>query len=331
MPFMELIPLNFGHSNSFLIWHSAMHQGPWKCFWCSFLICGPRTLYIPEADASCYHSLLSPTPLVIVISVSMGSNPQGTHTYPPPQNPAINNNMSQYGVPVTMPLSPLTVPMSMWTSCSNLQHVLVYCQGMFHDLQSPSDTWVGVSPIPTFFPLHHWALQCHHHNGHKWVVCRHGSPSLDHFDCNPCFYCVFLVTASIGNSLPWGNFATLTSNLPCRHASALMQLRTGHVPLNHHLAHIKKVESPTCPKCNANFETIQHYILVCPVYRAARWLLEWKVRQQQMQLEYLLTNAKSIPNLFFFLSNTKRLQQVFGNLMPPMQMHPDPPRRVTEG
>ena len=50
--------------------------------------------------------------------------------------------------------------MSIWTSCYNLWCVLVYCQGMFHDLRSPSSIQVDVSPIPIFFHLHHWALQC---------------------------------------------------------------------------------------------------------------------------------------------------------------------------
>lgn len=71
-------------------------------------------------------------------------------------------------------------------------------------------------------------------------------------------------------TLPSGKFATLIINLPCRHVSALLQLRTGHAPLSHHLARIKKVESPACPRCNANFETVHHYILICPAYRAPR-------------------------------------------------------------
>ena len=40
-------------------------------------------------------------------------------------------------------------------------------------------------------------------------------------------------------TMPSNKFATLTNNIPRRHASVLIQLRTGHIPLNHHLAHQK--------------------------------------------------------------------------------------------
>ena len=48
-------------------------------------------------------------------------------------------------------------------------------------------------------------------------------------------------------TMPSSKFAALVNNLPRRHASVLMQLRTGHVPLNHHLARIRKIVSPACP------------------------------------------------------------------------------------
>ena len=57
---------------------------------------------------------------------------------------------------------------------------------------------------------------------------------------------------TIDPSMPSGKFSALINNLPRRHASALCQLRAGHVPLNHHLARIGKVESPACPKCGAS-------------------------------------------------------------------------------
>ncbi|KAL4061773.1 hypothetical protein J3A83DRAFT_4117647 [Scleroderma citrinum] len=48
----------------------------------------------------------------------------------------------------------------------------------------------------------------------------------------------------------------------------------GHVPLNHHLTCIKKVDSPSCPGCDTHFETVYHYLLICPAYRFARCMLE---------------------------------------------------------
>ena len=127
-------------------------------------------------------------------------------------------------------------------------------------------------------------------------------------------------------AMPSNKFAALINNLPRRHASVLIQLRTGHIPLNHHLARIKKIDSPACPGCGARFETVLHYLLICPAYRPPRRLLEQKVGRRRMKIEHLLTNEKSLPHLFRFLNSTKRLNHIFGSLIPPTRAHPDPPR-----
>jgi len=51
----------------------------------------------------------------------------------------------------------------------------------------------------------------------------------------------------INPSLPSAKFSALVHFLPRRHASAVMQLHTGHVPLNHPLARIGKTPSPPVP------------------------------------------------------------------------------------
>ncbi|KAF8592098.1 hypothetical protein K439DRAFT_1325598 [Ramaria rubella] len=47
-------------------------------------------------------------------------------------------------------------------------------------------------------------------------------------------------------------------------ASLLIQLCTGHVTLNKHLATIGAIESPTCPSCKWQDESVHHYLLQCP-------------------------------------------------------------------
>ena len=131
---------------------------------------------------------------------------------------------------------------------------------------------------------------------------------------------------TIDPSMPSGKFAALINSLPRRHASVLCQLRTGHVPLNHHLARIGKVDSPACPNCGANAETARHLILVCPAFLQARRVLERKVGRRRMKMEHLLTSAKSLPHLFHFLNSTERLRQTFGSLAPPTLAEPHPPR-----
>jgi len=118
-------------------------------------------------------------------------------------------------------------------------------------------------------------------------------------------------------SMPSGKFAALIYNLPKWHASTLVQLRTGHIPLNQHLACIQRVDSPACPNCNALHKTVYHSVLICPVYRAVCRVLELKIGRRH-----------SLPHLFHYINSTKRLQQVFRNLTLPTWAHPDPPRVV---
>jgi ribonuclease HI len=57
-------------------------------------------------------------------------------------------------------------------------------------------------------------------------------------------------------SAPSNNFLKLTANLPRKLTSILTQLRTGHAPLAKHLHRIKKADSPLCPACLQETETI---------------------------------------------------------------------------
>jgi hypothetical protein len=65
----------------------------------------------------------------------------------------------------------------------------------------------------------------------------------------------------IDPSIPSSKYWKAISGLPCKHASLLTQLYTGHVPLNAHLHHIGKAETPLCPACHQHEETVHHYIL----------------------------------------------------------------------
>ena len=74
------------------------------------------------------------------------------------------------------------------------------------------------------------------------------------------------------NSMKWtdplasDNFIKLTLKLPRKLTTILTQLRTGHAPLAKHLHHIKKADSPMCPTCLQNSESIQHFMLHCPAH-----------------------------------------------------------------
>ena len=124
----------------------------------------------------------------------------------------------------------------------------------------------------------------------------------------------------IDPSLPSAKFSALVHFLPCRHTSAVMQLRTGHVPLNHHLARIGKTPSPACPNCEAAFETVHHFLFLCPAYEESRHVLRVKVGPCKMNPEGLLANPNNTRHLLRFVESTKRLAPTFGNPS-------DPPER----
>ena len=70
----------------------------------------------------------------------------------------------------------------------------------------------------------------------------------------------------IDPSILSSKFQSLIQGLPHHHASLLMQLRSGHAPLNKHLHRIGSVESPTCRACEEAQETVLHLLLLCPAY-----------------------------------------------------------------
>ncbi|KAF8576256.1 hypothetical protein K439DRAFT_1397501, partial [Ramaria rubella] len=65
----------------------------------------------------------------------------------------------------------------------------------------------------------------------------------------------------------------VTSKLSQKQTWLLLQLCTGHVPLNKHLHRIGKTISPHCQHC-PNKETVHHFLLLCPAHAQHRQILE---------------------------------------------------------
>ncbi|KAG2110706.1 hypothetical protein DEU56DRAFT_749788 [Suillus clintonianus] len=95
-----------------------------------------------------------------------------------------------------------------------------------------------------------------------------------------------------------------------------MQLRTGHAPLNKHLHRIRGAETPTCPACEESEETVHHYLMECPAYRAQRDVLQRSMPNRAYHIRRLLSNGEFLPNLFKYIAATKRLENAFGNVAP---------------
>ena len=83
----------------------------------------------------------------------------------------------------------------------------------------------------------------------------------------------------IDPSMLSSKFRKDTCDLTCRQMSLLIQLRSGHVPLNKHLHRIGKVDSPKSLACQVSNKTVHHFLVTCPKY-APQWrLLEGNLQQ----------------------------------------------------
>jgi len=124
-------------------------------------------------------------------------------------------------------------------------------------------------------------------------------------------------SAEIDPSLPSDDFLHIIDQLQRNQASVLIQLRTGHIPLNVVLHRIKRSETSDCPHCkNGIRESIHHFLLMCPHYAGARRLLHAKLRSNASSIPFLIGTQTGIPHLLRYVNNTNRLKATFGEVRP---------------
>jgi len=100
------------------------------------------------------------------------------------------------------------------------------------------------------------------------------------------------------------NFRKDTQNLKWWQASLLVQMRTGHIPLQAHLHRIRKVETLTCQNCHKADKTVHHYLIACMVFAAQRGDMESQLRRAAKSMSTLLTNPKAFLQPFKYIHNT---------------------------
>ncbi|KAJ3925073.1 MAG: hypothetical protein NXY57DRAFT_873969, partial [Lentinula lateritia] len=86
----------------------------------------------------------------------------------------------------------------------------------------------------------------------------------------------------------------------------LTQLRTGHIPLQKHLHRIHQADTPICPCCKQQPETVFHYLFQCPAHRRARDHFRIRIPRTQWNMSSLLTCRSTLPQLFRYVDDTKR-------------------------
>ena len=112
---------------------------------------------------------------------------------------------------------------------------------------------------------------------------------------------------AIDRSLPSKKFMKLVRNLDRRQSAIIAQLRTNHIPLNHHLFRIHRSETPVCPHCQEFIvETVPHFLFACPHYQHERHILQQKLKRKASSKSFLLTNPEALKPLLHFVHATKR-------------------------
>src|SRR5213075_21847 len=90
-------------------------------------------------------------------------------------------------------------------------------------------------------------------------------------------------------------------------AATLARLRTGRCGLRQYLHRFKRADSPYCD-CGDGKETVEHYLLECPMYTEARNMLRRNVGAGKMNVPSLLGQPKLIKHTMEFITSTKGMQ-----------------------
>ena len=114
----------------------------------------------------------------------------------------------------------------------------------------------------------------------------------------------------LDDSSPSKSFLNLISNpkLPRQVSSLISQLQTAHIPLNSYLHKFKRVDSPRCPVCGEKEESVEHYLLRCPVYAHERWAME-EFLKRKLDLKMLLGDHKATLMLKNYIEAMHRFDQ----------------------
>ena len=118
----------------------------------------------------------------------------------------------------------------------------------------------------------------------------------------------------IDPNFPFNQFRKKLFKLTRNQASLIMQLRTGHIPLNFYLHRIGKIDTDKCTKClegPANLqitETINHYLFECQAYDEARQVLTTEIGRRQLSLSKIMKSTDNLKSLVTFINRSGRFK-----------------------
>ena len=114
--------------------------------------------------------------------------------------------------------------------------------------------------------------------------------------------------SKIDRFFPSNRYRKLTRELSWAQSSIVIQLRSGHAPLNAYLHRISKLDQPTCAYCRISEETVHHYLFDCRAWKHELWLLGCSLGRASKSLRSLLNTERGIKELLKFVGRTKRFK-----------------------
>ena len=128
--------------------------------------------------------------------------------------------------------------------------------------------------------------------------------------------------ARIDKSFPFTKFRTILHGLSRAQSSLLVQIRSGHIPLNAHLYRLNCIDTDRCLACadrpgiTSTKETVTHFLFDCPAYQNERHYLDTALGQHNRSLEHIMSKEESIRELLRYIGSTKRFKRTHGDVTP---------------
>jgi len=126
----------------------------------------------------------------------------------------------------------------------------------------------------------------------------------------------------IDAEFPYNKFRNVRDGLTRAQGSLLLQIRSGHIPLNAHLKRIKKSETEDCQACIGMRraipakETVTHFLFDCPAYATERDDMNQKLGRHAGDLKLIMSTTDGIKELLRYVGRTKRLSNILGDVTP---------------
>ena len=107
--------------------------------------------------------------------------------------------------------------------------------------------------------------------------------------------------AAINLNTPSPTYRKMAKSLTQKYMSIIMQLCTKHVPLAAYLYRIQKAESPICPYCFTEKETVFNFLVKCKAHNTQRAAMQLALGHCAQKLSILLNNKARIGHTLKFI------------------------------